>query len=33
VVGIHGKRFEDRGGNNYNDGGAIGSIGMVLAPK
>jgi S1-C subfamily serine protease len=33
VVGIHGKRFEDRGGDRYNDGGAIGTIGLVLAPK
>jgi hypothetical protein len=34
VVGIHGKRFEDKGGVNYNDGGAIGTIGLVLAgPK
>jgi hypothetical protein len=33
VVGIHGKRFEDHDGDNYDNGGAIGTIGMVLAPK
>lgn len=33
VVGFYGKRFEDRGGDRYNDGGAIGTIGLVLAPS
>ncbi len=33
VVGIHGKRFEDRGGDNYDDSGAIGSIGLIAPSK
>ena len=32
VVGIYGKRFDDRGGDRFDDGGAIGTIGLVLAP-
>ena len=30
VVGLHGKRFEDKGGKSFDDGGAIGTIGLVL---
>ncbi|WP_171473784.1 hypothetical protein [Frigoriglobus tundricola] len=30
VVGLYGKRFEDKGGKNFDDGGAIGTIGLVL---
>jgi hypothetical protein len=30
VVGFYGKRFDDKGGKNYDDGGAIATIGLVL---
>jgi hypothetical protein len=33
IVGIHGMRYEDRGGNSYNDGGGVVTIGVILAPK
>jgi hypothetical protein len=32
VVGIYGLRFQDKGGNDYDNGGAICTIGLVLAP-
>ncbi|MBY0460059.1 MAG: hypothetical protein K2V38_22310 [Gemmataceae bacterium] len=30
VVGIHGKRFEDKGGTEFHDSGCIGTLGFVL---
>ncbi|HEV3387000.1 MAG TPA: hypothetical protein VG097_19435 [Gemmata sp.] len=33
AVGFHGKRFNDRGGRNFDDGGAIATIGLVLLVK
>lgn len=33
VVGLFGKRFNDKRGNNYDDGGAIATIGFVLWVK
>jgi serine/threonine protein kinase len=32
LVGIHGTRYDDKGGNRFNDGGAIGMLGFVIAP-
>jgi len=32
VVGIHGKRSADKGGDKFDDSGAIGTIGLVIAP-
>jgi hypothetical protein len=29
VIGIHGKRFEDKGGTEFNDSGCIGTIGLT----
>jgi hypothetical protein len=33
VVGLYGKRFEDKRGNNFDDGGAICTIGFYLWVK
>ncbi|HEV3435710.1 MAG TPA: hypothetical protein VG122_00025 [Gemmata sp.] len=33
VVGFYGKRFDDKGGRNFDDGGAIATIGLVLWVK
>lgn len=33
VIGIHGKRFDDRGGKNFDDGGSIATIGSYLWDK
>jgi len=33
VIGIHGKRFEDKGGKNFDNAGGIGSIGLTLWVK
>jgi hypothetical protein len=33
VIGLHGKQFNDKGGNNYDDGGAIATIGFYLWVK
>ncbi len=30
VIGIHGKRFEDKGGTQFDDSGCIGTIGLTL---
>ena len=33
VIGIHGKRFEDKGGTQFDDSGAIGTLGFVTWVK
>ncbi|MCI0702454.1 MAG: hypothetical protein L0241_15330 [Planctomycetia bacterium] len=33
VIGIHGKRFNDKGGTEFNDSGCIGTIGLFLWVK
>ena len=33
VIGFYGKRFDDKGGKNFDDGGAIATIGVILWVK